>query len=92
MCLCKGCVPRSVHAHSCIHVLHVSKMFRSVLPLTPAGSVCTYGHASRTHCVCVHVSSTCPDGKVETFTDSACLLEFTWLGNFFTLVKLKDRN
>lgn len=34
MCLCKGCVPRSVHAHACIHVLHVSKMFRSVLPLT----------------------------------------------------------
>lgn len=76
----------SVYANACMHVLHVSKMFRPVLPLTPAGSVCTYGRASRTHCACVHVSTTCPDGEAETFTDSP-VLEFAWLWNFFTPVK-----
>lgn len=82
-------VLRSVHIHACIHV---STMFRCVLPLTPVGSVCTYGHASRTHrvCVfmCVNALTTCPDGEVETFVHSA-LKEFAWWGNFSTAVKVK---
>lgn len=82
-------VLRSVHIHACIHV---STMFRCVLPLTPVGSVCTYGHASRTHrvCVfmCVNALTTCPDGEVETFVHSA-LKEFACWGNFSTAVKVK---
>ena len=37
--------------------------------------------------MCVNTLTTCPDGKVETFTDSA-LEEFTWWWDFLTSVEL----
>lgn len=50
---------------------HAHARIRRVLPVTPTGPVCLSGPPSDTLRWCVNARTTCPDGEVETFGDSA---------------------